>query len=289
MTTPRPEPPVYLVFGDLHGKVLPAVKLAACWAKDHARPVAGLLQVGDLGYFPDPSRIDKATLRHAEKDPLELGTFDIVTPNPLADQVFATDPAAPPLWFTAGNHEDFDALERLAASAGRHPDFAVDAYNRVRCIRDGAVLPLPNGPRVAAVWGIDDGPSYRHRPTWRGYVRPKAVDGLVCESFDVLLTHDSPAGAIFPGAGSERLHDLIGLKEPAFAFFGHYHGHGARVDKEYGRTAVYHMAGLDLRGRDGVPSPGSVGVLAWAGGRGRFDYVPDEWLATFTRHNWKWR
>ena len=118
-STPTPEPAVFLVFGDLHGKILPAFRLAACWAKDHGHAVSGILQVGDMGYFPDPTRIDKATLRHAEKDPLELGTFDIVEPNELAGRVF-DDPRCPPgLWFTAGNHEDFEALEPLAKQGGR--------------------------------------------------------------------------------------------------------------------------------------------------------------------------
>ena len=59
----------YLVFGDLHGRILPAFKLASVWAREHATPIDGIIQVGDLGYFPDLSRLDKATQRHAEKDP----------------------------------------------------------------------------------------------------------------------------------------------------------------------------------------------------------------------------
>ena len=78
----------YLVFGDLHGRILPAFRLATVWAREHATPVAGILQVGDLGYFPDISRLDKATLRHAKDDPTELGAQGIIAPNQLADAVF---------------------------------------------------------------------------------------------------------------------------------------------------------------------------------------------------------
>src|SRR5438128_823673 len=100
----------YLVFGDLHGRILPAFRLASAWAREHETPVDGLLQAGDLGFFPDPSRLDKATKRHAEDDPLELGAQLIAEPSALADAVFA-DPSCPPrLWFTCGNHEDFDIL-----------------------------------------------------------------------------------------------------------------------------------------------------------------------------------
>jgi hypothetical protein len=283
--------PTLLVFGDLHGKILPAFRLAAAWSADHGTPLAGLLQVGDLGYFPDPARIDKATLRHAKTDPLELGTFDVVQQNPLADSVFDDPHAAPGLWFTAGNHEDFAALDRLAAAAGREPDFAVDAYGRVRGIRDGRAVGFPGGPRVGAVWGVDGGgPNARQNLPPRGYIAEKAADRLLHEfgGCDVLLTHDAPRDAVRVGYGSEVLWALIGLARPAYAFFGHYHGDGHRAAGSYGATEVYHMAGLELRGRDGTPTPGSVGVLTWDDPP-RFEFVPASWLKTFTRHNWKWR
>ena len=87
--------------------------------------------------------------------------------------------------------------------------------------------------------------------------------------------------------GSRDLLSLIALSQPAFAFFGHSSGAGTRVEQDYGRTAVYHMAGLELGGKDGTPKSGSVGVLRWGEGP-TFEYVPDEWLRTFSRHNWKW-
>lgn len=300
-----PEPSVYLVFGDLHGKILPAFRLASCWARDHGRAVAGMLQVGDLGYFPDVARIDKATLRHAEKDPLELGTFDIVEPNELADQVFDAPTCPPGLWFTAGNHEDFEELQRLASASGRQPDFVVDAYCRVRGVKDGEVVALPpigqiqflhaetEGPgllRVGAIWGVDgDRPNARQNLPKRGYIWKRSIDRLLHRPFDVLLSHDAPADARWPGYGSTTLRTLIELAQPAFAFFGHYGGDGRQVDQDFGRTRVYHMAGLELRGRDGCPSSGSVGVLTWGNETSTFDYIPDDWLKTFTRHNWKWR
>jgi hypothetical protein len=64
----------YLIFGDLHGRILPAFRLASAWSREHGVAMFGLLQVGDLGYFPDPSRLDKATARFAAQDPLELGS-----------------------------------------------------------------------------------------------------------------------------------------------------------------------------------------------------------------------
>jgi hypothetical protein len=104
----------YLVFGDLHGRILPAFRLALAWQRDHRERLTGLLQVGDLGYFPDVSRLDKATRRHAECDPLELGTPLVAVRSRLADAVFA-EPAC-------GTSSTFwDITSAWAATARRAP------------------------------------------------------------------------------------------------------------------------------------------------------------------------
>lgn len=309
MNEPSPQA-VFLVFGDLHGRILPAFRFASYWAKRSGRDVAGLLQVGDMGYFPDISRMDKASIRHAKDDPLELGALDVATRIDLADRVFDDDPYCPHpassrdceaseardagrpcLWFTAGNHEDFDELERFARAAGRDQnDFAVDAYCRVRGIKDGSVHPFDCGLRAAAIWGVDGGgPNGRKNLPPRGYIHENAVDRLTTEAFDVLLMHDAPEGAKRDGYGSALLLTLIELAQPRFAFFGHYRGDGHRIEKDYGRTEVYHLAGFELRTRGGHPESGSVGVLTWLNGEGTFEYLSDEELRPFTRHNWKWQ
>ena len=167
----------YLVFGDLHGRILPAFGLALAWQREHGERLAGLLQVGDLGFFPDPSRLDKATKRHADRDPLELGAQLIAVRSREADAIFADPDLPEALWFTPGNHEDYAALDSLAHRAGcTREDFPIDYYQRVRCVRDGHVVTLQGGLRVGALWGIDDqAPNARrktparrpHQPTQR--------------------------------------------------------------------------------------------------------------------------
>src|SRR5579872_6382190 len=90
----------YLVFGDLHGRILPAFRLALAWQREHGERLDGLLQVGDLGWFPDPSRLDRATQRHAEKDPLELGAGLVAERSREADAVFADPDLPEAMWFT---------------------------------------------------------------------------------------------------------------------------------------------------------------------------------------------
>lgn len=301
-----PPPVTFLVFGDLHGRVLPAFRFGSFWSRRKRRPLAGLLQVGDMGYFPDLSRMDRATVKHAKDDVLELGTLDVVTTNPLADKVFEEDADCPPgLWFTAGNHEDFGELERLSRGSGRDPDFVVDAYCRVRGIKDGHVITLApggeggsrsepgegasRGLRVGAIWGVDgDGPNCRKNLPPRGYIHEQSVTQLAWEEFDVLLSHDGPPDAKRAGCGSEALRALLEVSRPAFAFFGHYGGDGSRVAGEYDPTDVYHLAGFELRTRDGHPETGSVGVLEQTADGWSFEFVGDDDLKPFTRHNWKW-
>jgi hypothetical protein len=67
-------PASYLVFGDLHGKVLPAFRLALAWSREHGVALAGLLQVGDLADFPFSER-------RAPRDALEAGVRLVARPS----------------------------------------------------------------------------------------------------------------------------------------------------------------------------------------------------------------
>jgi hypothetical protein len=281
----------YLVFGDLHGRILPAFHLALAWQRDHGERLAAMLQVGDLGFFPDVSRLDKATKRHADRDPLELGAQLIAIRSREADAVFAAEDLPEALWFTPGNHEDYTSLDDLAHSSGcTHDDFPVDYYQRVRCIRDGHIVNLPGGLRVGALWGIDDqAPNARRKVPQRGRISQRSATQLSYESFDVLLTHDSPRDAVFVNSGSDAITSVIELARPSFAFFGHYHGEGRLAECAFAPTKVFHLHGLELRERGGCAESNSVGVLRWDGKGGRFAYVDPSWLRSFTRHNWKHR
>jgi len=279
------------VFGDLHGRILPAFRLAAVWAREHGARLAGILQVGDLGWFPDPRRLDKATKRHAERDPLELGAMLVAQPSKEADTVFADEHASPTLWFTAGNHEDFEDLQRWEGGAGGHADsFAVDHYGRVHGIRDGRVAGLPGKLRVAALWGVDDqAPRARQKLPPRARIAERCATQLCARRFDILLSHDCPRDAVIPDAGSTAISALLSLAQPAFAFFGHYGRDWGPIAGDFGRTQVYHLAGMELRAAGGTAEEGSVGALHWDGTCGEFQYLAGNWLRTFSRHGWLYR
>jgi hypothetical protein len=282
----------YLIFGDLHGRVLPAFRLAMAWGREHGVRIDGLLQVGVLGYFPDHTRLDKATIRHAAADPMELGVKLVTGHSRQADEVFhGTEVPAEGLWFTAGNHEDFEALaERGRESDPHDASFPVDAYRRVRCIRDGCVETLPGPLRVGALWGIDDqAPKARRKTPAEGRIRERSITALAGSEFDILLAHESPRDAVLADSGSEGIGLVIEMARPEFAFFGHYAGRGGRIEGGFGRTQVFHLCGFEMRRDGSCAEARSVGVLTWDGEAGSFEYLDDAWLRTFTRHNWRHR
>jgi hypothetical protein len=281
----------YLIFGDLHGRILPAFRLALAWQREQQEQVEGLLQVGDLGFFPDFQRLDKATRRHAEKDPLELGAQQVFDRSREADAIFAEPELTADMWFTVGNHEDFDALELLQHGAGSAPgDFPVDYYHRVHCIRDGCVATLPGELRVGALWGIDDrAPRARTNVPKGARIRSRSATALAGSSFDVLLTHEAPRDGVYADAGSEEITLILHLAQPAFAFFGHYGRWGPVTAVDLSPCQVYQLHGLELRTSGGCAEEGSVGVLRCSKEGSRFEYVDPAWLRTFTRHNWQHR
>ncbi len=281
----------YLVFGDLHGRVLPAFALARAWQRDHGEALAGLLQVGDLGYFPLSDRLDRATKSHAKRDLMELGAQLVIRRSSDADVLFACPEVPGPMWFVAGNHEDHELLaERYGLPGSTDDDFPADDYGRLRCICDGHVVALPGGLRVGGLWGIDSvAPKVRRNVTALMRLEPRRARDLACREMDVLLTHESPRDAMILDAGSEAISLVIATARPAFAFFGHYHCEGRLDECDFGPTQAYHLAGLEFRGKGGTAEDRCAGVLRWQEGAGSFEYLPPRWLRTISRHNWTTR
>ena len=51
------------VFGDLHGHFTLMYRLLKRWEIENNENVDLILQIGDLGVFPPPYRLDKATMK----------------------------------------------------------------------------------------------------------------------------------------------------------------------------------------------------------------------------------
>jgi len=248
--------------------------------------LAGLLQVGDLGYFPDTTRLDSASRRHAARDSLELGVSEFNATNPRAGRFFQKLDPLLRLYFVAGNHEDHELLQRHRRS--RDPAWPVDDFHRLWCVDDGHIVTMSSGLRVAGLWGIDgDASKARRIRSSRIRIDAGAAEKL-CDGppFDVLLTHESPRDAIWFDSGSLEIAAIIDQQQPKLAFFGHYHTPGRLAECDFGRTRVYWMVGMELQHHGVAAEPQSVGVLTQTADQSEFEYLPVDWLAQFTRHNW---
>src|SRR5882672_894652 len=85
------------VVGDTHGALARMYEIVDELERRSGAPIDAVLQVGDFGVWPDPSRLDAATERHGDG-----GEFRALL---AAGRV----PRA--TYFIAGNHEDFAFLQ----------------------------------------------------------------------------------------------------------------------------------------------------------------------------------
>ncbi|XYI03622.1 metallophosphoesterase [Sorangium sp. So ce1128] len=140
-----PDDPLEIaVLGDVHGHLTLVYQLLRRWQRETGRALDLILQVGDLGAFPPPFRLDRATKRFAESDPDELGFAAYHDGSPEADAILGPD--VPPdqrisadLVFIRGNHEDFEFLAE--AGAGYDAPVPVDAYDKILYLRPHRLNP----------------------------------------------------------------------------------------------------------------------------------------------------
>ncbi|XVQ14688.1 metallophosphoesterase family protein [Spirillospora sp. CA-255316] len=268
-------------FGDVHGCVLHALGAAVMLGARRAVRLDALVQVGDLGAFPTPERMDEPSRRFGAGNPAQGDFFRLLDPPPrVADGVRLVLGRVPPFLFVSGNHEDHDWLAVLHREDGRGP-VAVDPLGSYRHVACGNVVEVA-GQRTAFL-GLIESPGSMD-------LDPEAYERLMETepgSVDILVTHDGPYGmSEYRGQvqGSAKLTALIERLRPRLHVGGHYHHENG--PRRYGPTVSYALSQLvgPKTDRDGAPvnprqqvAPGSVGLLdtdTYA-----FEYVHDDWLA----------
>ncbi|NUR58203.1 MAG: hypothetical protein HOV87_05835 [Catenulispora sp.] len=268
--------------GDVHGCVLHALGGVLMLQQRRGIRLDAVVQVGDLGAYPNADRFDPPSRRFIAYSPAQGDFFRLLDPSPdLATTVRAALEHVPPVLFVAGNHEDHEWLAALHETAGS-PIAAVDplgAFSHVAC---GTVIDVA-GLRTAFLGRIES-PDMDFDPA--AYA---ALSAAAPGSIDLLVTHEGPYGLSLNRSGdlqgSLKLTRLIEHLQPPLHISGHIHRENG--PRTYGPTTSYALA--QLVGPKATPyqpegvnptqqiAAGSIGLLDTE--TLAFEYLHDPWLA----------
>lgn len=280
------------IFADVHGRVLLAFKLCARWERETGEKIDLILQAGDMGAYPDPSCLDSATIKHARRDPSELGFSEYFVEKQAQAEAILKQVTAPMI-FVRGNHEDHLWLDELEQSA-KQSIFPVDIYNRVFCLRSGipyvhkadaSEITIVGIGRIGALPGEQDIQKDK-------YIQPyeqEQIYDMNVNHIDVLLTHDTAQDFITFGYGMEEIRLVLDSFPPIYHFHGHTEESFIHRNDSNGVTQVYKMTDLhwDISQRHQPLEAGAMGILRWEDtNHHHFELGLDSWLIEYTSNNW---
>jgi len=226
----------FAVFGDIHGRIALMYTLAFLWENESGMKLSGLLQVGDMGAFPNPFKIDEATQKYAQIDPDELGFHKFCTQT-QEGEFYLSRQNTPNTYFIRGNHEDFEYLGSISQPK------TLDPWQRLYFIPDGQQITLFKHSERQYIIGGFGGipPSTEHRArgkkarqTYRKAHRHASTSSRFfsedfaksafkkSEKMDILMTHAGPQCPDLQ-SGSIILAELAKRIRPKVHLFGHHH------------------------------------------------------------------
>jgi hypothetical protein len=285
------------VFADLHGRALLAFMLCARWQRESGERLTAIFQAGDLAAYPDASRLDRATMRHAQRDEDELGFLrDFIEPREeVANRLAET---TCPMIFVRGNHEDHAWLDELEQRA-TEPSFAIDAYQRIHCLRTGMPYTLSDDNDKLTTLGIGriGVPIGARHADQAKYAQLHELERLYAlepaQEVDILLTHDVPPTNLNRRSqGMDDIRLALDAYRPVYHFYGHTDEPHRRDLDANGVTAAIRMADLNWnRMESGTPlHDGVMGILRWHNRADHsFEVVDARWLREYSATGWRWR
>jgi hypothetical protein len=288
------------ILGDTHGHLTLAYRILNRWQRETAQQIDLILQVGDLGAYPPPYRLDKPTKRFAEHDPDELGFTAYFLGEPEAEEILGYTAAEPrkidaDLIFIRGNHEDFEYL--LGLDGTEHGPVAVDAFQRIHYLKSGVPFTYSKDGHSLCIVGLggiaddegapvndDSGACYTKQDVKRLFA--------VNEKIDLFLSHEPPldAAAIinpkYAGAGSPAAREFIQTFAPAYHFCGHYHEEGRDISFA-NATRSYHLNAVNFW-RPHRLNPGCIAILRWQGAQAlEMSLLDAAWLKEYTNSTYR--
>ena len=275
------------IFADIHGKVLLPFRLVDYYQKVTGEKIDLILQCGDVGVFPDLSRLDKATAKHAEEDRDELGFYDHFTRiNP--DIRNYLDLLNIDMLCVRGNHEDHDYLNEIEQRYSKESIYPVDAYQRVWMFRSGCIHRFETGSETLDIVGIGrigDEECKREQRFIQEYERKqikKLIDSV--GKADILITHDKSCSSK-RGYGLPEIGEVLNNILIPYHFYGHTgEVYNEELD-ENGITTSVKIRELEFR-KMMLPLDCMV-ILDKQSENMTIKTVSRQILSMFTRQNWK--
>jgi len=282
------------IFADLHGRLLLCFKLCARWQRETGQTIDLILQAGDLGAYPNLSRMDRATIKHMRKDPTELGfSNDFVNKRDDVAKILAQTTC--PMIFVRGNHEDHEWLDELEQQTD-DAIFPVDVYQRVFCIKTGIPYSFIKGDESITILGIGrigvlpGDPDVSKSKYIQPYELERIYNATIDLHCDVLLTHDVALDFISPNYGMEEIRLVLDSSPSVY----HFHGHTEepmmdRIDAN-GVTRTIKLADLhwDKSSPQHALEQGAMGILQWADANNhQFDVVDASWINDYNEKTWQ--
>jgi Icc-related predicted phosphoesterase len=233
------------ILGDLHGHFTLSYRLLKRWEKENNETIDIILQVGDLGAFPPPFKVDKTAMYFAEKDPDELSFINYYQGSLEADEILGTNgneerKIIANMYFIKGNHEDFEFLHNLNRDSSE--GIPVHYYGKIFFFKNGSMDHIGIGEnmlKIGYLGGIAYNNSSGNNPISQLYTKSE-VRNLFAngENIDIFLTHDVPFNTLYEDIGSLDILNFIKEFQPQYHFCGHYHKKGQKIDVP-GQTKSY--------------------------------------------------
>lgn len=268
--------------GDIHGRIFHTLAVLTEWQQQNKEKLDLIIQVGDLGAFPEPDEEMKNT-RFVLEDPTELDFSRYINAKgKTAESILYTrEKHINRIYFIRGNHDDFNWLNSTS-HVSENGIVDVDPFGILHYVTDGTIQ--SHGElSIAFLGGIETEQTEPKSIDTNAYKKLMQMDPGV---IDILITHDAPYGisTSFTGKtqGSPLVSELIKKMQPRYLIAGHYHHMNGPTN--YGKTTYLGLNILipPLR-RDELRKvqPGSLAILDTA--KDTLQFVTAEWLSGFAK------
>ncbi len=282
------------LFADLHGRILLSFKLIERLERERNIKIDLILQCGDLGAFPNPSKLDKATLRHATREPSELGFYHHFTKkNKKVEQVL--DKVEATMYAVRGNHEDHEFLNNLEEKSVES-SFPIDIYEKIRVCKTGHLQTFQKDTTKLNWVGIGRVGSRKvSQKQQEKYIQPYEIEALSKlhsqkskKQIDLLISHDSALHFTTKDFGMQQIRDFLTRHKPLYHFFGHTGQPFSLLEDENNFTQSCKIKELEFE-NDGSLAKNSFVVLDWKTNTDfDLEVISDKWINEYTNHSWEY-